>query len=144
MKKLALLILLAPSFAFAGEDIMSALRDKLSYLNQRQSVISANIANADTPNYKAYDLAPMATKKQGSSRLKLRTTAPGHVSNSNSGGRFKKIRDRNTYETAPNGNNVILEEQMVKMAETEMEYQATTSIMKQAAGLVRKAIGDQR
>ncbi len=143
MNKLAtslFLLILLPSASMAKDDVYANIKNKLSYLNQRQSLLSANISNSDTPGYKASDLAPQNTRKSG---IKMATTSPMHISGSKAGGNFKTIKP-DTYETSMDGNNVDLQEQMVKMSETDLEYRATVSVMKQMDGLMRAAIGENR
>lgn len=149
MKKLAASIFLlafSPQVALAGGDVMSEMRTKLKFLNNRQSVISDNIANANTPKFKASDLKPIDYGKAGGSpsTIQLATTSPGHLGAGKSNIHFKKIRQKDSYDTAPNGNNVVLEEQMVKMSDTDMQYKETASVMKQMNGLMRLAIGGAR
>ncbi len=52
--------------------LLSMLRERMSWLNQRQDLLSQNVANADTPNYVARDLKPLnfedALKKNGNER----------------------------------------------------------------------------
>jgi flagellar basal-body rod protein FlgB len=142
MKKpaaLSLLLIILPSFSFAAEDVMQDLRNKMRYLNNRQSVISQNIANANTPGFKAMDVEPSGFGKGNT--LQLANTSPMHISSSGARGNFKKVKDRDTYETAPNGNNVSIEEQMIKMSDTDKEYETTTNILRQMGGLVRTAVG---
>jgi flagellar basal-body rod protein FlgB len=148
MKKLVVSILLLsaiPSLALAGDDVISDLQTKMKFLNNRQSVISQNIANANTPKYKASDLAPLDFSKSGgesASTIQLTTTAPGHLGgNGSSNIKFKKMHDKNAYDVTPNGNNVVLEEQMIKMTDTDMDYSATTNMLKQMNGLIRTAVG---
>ena len=149
MRKPVLAILLLsflPSASFAGEDLMSSLSSKLKYLNQRQSVISHNIANADTPGYKARDLEDFRLKGGSGSNMgiQLKATAPGHISGVTSVSQFKTIKQEDSYDTSLDGNNVTLEEQMVKMAETDMEYNKVVGIMRQYNGLIRSAAGGNR
>jgi flagellar basal-body rod protein FlgB len=142
MKKLVVSILVLsfiPAYAFAGDDVVTDLQTKMKYLNNRQSVISQNIANANTPKYKAKDLKPLSFG--GGSRLQLATTSPSHLGGAGSNGNFKAMKEPDAYDTAPNGNNVVLEQQMIKMSDTDSDYSATTSILKQMNGLMHAAVG---
>ena len=149
MKKLALITFIVSFLPFAShakDDLLSSLSNKLKYLNQRQSVISHNIANADTPGYKARDLEDFKLNKSAGSSMgiKMMATSPGHISAATSVSHFKTIKQADSYDTSLDGNNVSLEEQMVKMAETDMEYNKVVGIMRQYNGLVRSAIGGNR
>ena len=149
MKKLAfttLMVSFLPFSSYAKEDLISSLSNKLKYLHQRQSVISHNIANADTPGYKARDLEEFKLNKSSGSNMgiKLHATAPGHIGGATSVSHFKTIKQEDSYDTSLDGNNVSLEEQMVKMAENDMEYNKVVGIMRQYNGLIRSAIGSNR
>jgi flagellar basal-body rod protein FlgB len=48
---------------------------------------------------------------------------------------------RSPYETAPNGNSVILEEQLGKMSESSINYRLTTELYKKHIGMLRSALG---
>ncbi|MCE3232033.1 MAG: flgB [Rickettsiaceae bacterium] len=145
MKILAAIVLLLSSVssATANDDVFSSLQTKMRYLNSRQSVISQNIANANTPGYKSNDLKPLKFGKS-TNQLQLATTTPGHIGGAGSAMGFKAIKQRDSYETTPTGNNVVLEEQMVKMSETDRDYETTTNVLKQMNGLLRTAIGGVR
>lgn len=147
MKKLVLILLFIaflPLHSLADDDLLSALGVKLKHLNQRQSVISQNIANSDTPGYKARDLADINFHSVGGGMgVQLQATSPNHISDANSATKFKYLEQKNSGSTTLDGNNVNLEEQMLKMAQTDMEYNKTVGLMRQINGLVRTAIGRQ-
>jgi flagellar basal-body rod protein FlgB len=140
LAKTAVLLVFFPMIALADGDVTSQMQNKLKYLSTRQSVIADNIANANTPHFRSSDLKPM---NNPSGRLQLVTTSPAHISSGgiSKSGRFQKMRDKDTYDTMPNGNNVDLEQQMVKMSDTDLQYKETTSMMKQMNGLIRLAVG---
>ena len=128
-----------------GQGLFDAMKNKMKYTNQNQNIISQNIANANTPKYKTMELAPVDFSKSLVSRnIKLRTTSPKHITPPRRSISFKERRQRDTYETKPNGNNVSLEEQVVKMSENDMEFRATAGSMKQMSSLLKAAIGDSR
>lgn len=113
------------------------MRRKLAWLNQRQEVIAQNLANADTPKYASHDIAAFNFKDElnhvsHGSQWQMTATDPRHYTNA--GGRasepFKESEERNPYETAPNGNQVVLEEQMVKMNETQADHNMMTQLYK--------------
>lgn len=135
-----------PTPSPAQDDVLSALHTQMNYLNERQSVISQNLANADTPGYKAKDLAPINPLRAGStaSRLAMVTTSPMHMGGKTKPIEFKSVREDDAYDTSPDGNNVDIEQQMVKMSQTDLEYQKTVGITRQFNGLLRTAIGDGR
>jgi len=144
MKKLAAFIIsifVFPALSCAEDSVFTDMKKHLSYLNQRQALISKNIANADTPGYKTLDLAPIKSQKSPRG-ISLAGTSPMHITHHKAGNNFQTVRD-GSPDTAINGNDVVLEEEMVKMSQTDMEYQKTLSLMRQMTSLVKVAIGDQ-
>ncbi len=125
--------------------LFSIVKNRLNWLGQRQEVIAQNIANSDTPRYKpsdlkAYDFQELVRNK--TAQLNLDASGPNHIQ-----GNRRRIRDyasqveRRPFETAPNGNAVILEEQMAKLNETQMNHSLTTELYKKHLNMIRMAIG---
>jgi flagellar basal-body rod protein FlgB len=115
--------------------MFAMVKRRLDWFNQRQEVISQNIANADTPMYASRDIAPFNFKKelekinreQRDNVVSLKLTDRRHIEGGSTGGvtssgRFRVTQDRAPYETAPDGNQVVLEEQMVRMNENQAAH----------------------
>ena len=116
---------------------------KMSWLSERQRVLSQNIANSDTPEYRPKDLQKVDFR-QNVRRLevmKLKQTHVNHVSLGVEERQFKFESVRDPYETAPGGNAVILEEQMVKVAQTSGDYELMTSLYRKHAAMLKIALG---
>ena len=117
---------------------------KMGWLTQRQEVLAQNIANADTPQFKGSDLKPFSFRDalSDSRRLTPASTSASHLTGTvPAGGMDKEQRVRNPYETSPDGNNVVLEEQMIKMSHNGLDYQTMTNLYKKQVGLLKMAIG---
>lgn len=133
---------------FNNSSVMQLAKTKMAYNMQRQTVLGQNIANIDTPGYDAVDLkqpnfANMAEAE--ASRLDLRATSPKHMPGINPyNGPFRSEKERNTFETTPVGNNVVLEEQMAKINEVGLEYQMATSIYRKMNTLFKTAVNGVR
>jgi flagellar basal-body rod protein FlgB len=125
--------------------LFTAMKKRLSWLNQRQAVLSQNIANADTPNYKPRDLKPLDFKKElrgNTFDVKVAATDPRHItSGGRDGGPNMVERERRPYETAPAGNAVVLEEQVLKVSDTLLSHRLTTELYKKHLNILRAAIG---
>lgn len=127
--------------------LLQALSAKMSYLNQRQNVLSQNIANANTPDYKPHDMVPVdfgsvLKKITGEEGAKLQpvTTDPRHMGGVNEIQDPKNAIQKKTYETKPDGNGVVMEEQMVKSTQNNMDYNLMTTLYEKNVGLIREAI----
>lgn len=154
MKEIAyILFCLAMAFSVTAraEDstspaLFSAMKNRMSYIGERQGVLSKNIANANTPDYKARDLEPFKSNVAGGShKLQMRATNPNHFAGSRGGnGKFQTIKDKDTFETTIAGNNVSLDEEMKKVAQNNLDYQETTNLYKKWSGIMRTAVNGGR
>ena len=117
----------------------------MAWLGQRQSVLAQNIANADTPDYVPQDLKGMDFAR----RLELQRagllpskTHPSHFRGSlGTPGPAKSGDQESTYEVAPSGNAVVLEEQMIKVGETQMNYKMLSNLYRRHMNMMRAALG---
>ncbi len=128
---------------FDGIDILSSLRTKLSWLNDRQAILSRNIANASTPGFMPQDLtAPnFAAALAEASRGGFLTTNPRHMRSRSAADGAARAVDKPDSQSSPDGNRVVIEEQMMKVAETQMEYAEATGLYKKVFSLWRTALG---
>ena len=118
---------------------------RMGYLGERQKVLAENVANADTPHYRPSDLKAMDFQAvlRGDQRIKLATTQQVHLAGVTPGNKFQveKAGFGKSYETSPNGNAVVLEEQMIKVSELQANYQLATNLYQKNLGMLRTAIG---
>ena len=126
--------------------LFSMLRGRLGYLSERQKIISENVANSDTPGYKPHDLKPFSfeaqMKAQASSAGVQAMTQPGHMQAPNarrSLSAAKPIKAADS-ETTMDGNGVVLEEEMMKMTDARMNYDAAIGFYQRSLGMLRTAI----
>jgi flagellar basal-body rod protein FlgB len=123
--------------------LFSMLRTRMHWHQERQRLLAENVANADTPNYRPQDLAPLQfdRARTGVASLTLDRTSDTHVSGFAGGsGRFESAKQGN-YEVRPAGNAVNLEDEMIKAAANQMDYQAATTLYSRSLGLIKTAIG---
>lgn len=121
---------------------LSALRTSMQWHQQRQRVLAENVANADTPNYQPQDLVrPTAEALAAGAKpgLTMVRTNAAHISFANGDAGFAGRKDG--VETRPSGNAVSLDEEMLKVAQNQMDYQAATSLYSRSLGLLKTAIG---
>ena len=125
--------------------IFDLFSQRMGWLKQRHEVLAQNVANADTPDYAPRDLTEDSFAKALQGRLPvgktLRTDAhhiPGTLEN---GRGPRSYASKTTYESAPSGNAVVLEEQLVKTAETEMNHSTVTNLYGKYMRMFRIALG---
>lgn len=129
--------------------LFDALKTRMAWHQDRQTVIAENIANANTPGYEARDLSEPDFKsilKQNQSKGlgagALKQTNSMHLQAKNTNGEAAgKAQKANDWEITPSGNSVVLEEQMMKLAENQMDYQTITSLYTKSIKLMKIAIG---
>lgn len=126
--------------------LFSMMKTKMAYLSERQDVLAQNVANADVPGYKARDLGKLDFENMAqieAHRLSLKTTEAGHMSLKKPDADYRADKVRKTYEANPTKNTVVVEEQMMKIAENSMQYQATTNLYKKMSEMFKTAIGNR-
>ena len=125
--------------------VLSALRTKMQWHQERQRVLSENVSNSDTPNFKPRDLIEPKFDSTGASAgsmesLAMMRTATSHIAPSGGGQSFAQDR-KETFQTRPAGNAVNLEDQMLKVSANQMDYAAVTSLYGKSLHLLKTAIG---
>ncbi len=121
--------------------ILSMLRTRMQWHQERQLVLAENIANADTPNYHARDLVPPSFDSAlQTASLTLMRTNPAHAGAIGGDSGFAEDR-KDHYEIRPRGNAVSHEEEMLKLAGNQLDYDAVTSLYTHSIALIKTAIG---
>lgn len=125
--------------------LFTVVKKRLAWLGRRQEVIAQNIANADTPEYRARDLKPLQFRNLVRSQktgMGMRVTNASHLRGiAKRTSEFDEKETRKPYETSPTGNSVVLEEQMAKMNETTIGHRLTTELYKKHLNLFKMALG---
>ena len=132
--------------AISSISILSMLRTRMEWAQERQRVLSENVANSDTPSYRGRDLK--APKFADPSQLtlapvpsvSLARTENAHIAGMNLGGSAFRT-EKGNYEIRPTGNSVNLEEEMMKVAANQMDYQAATALYTRSLNLLKIALG---
>jgi flagellar basal-body rod protein FlgB len=127
--------------------ILSALRTKMQWHQERQRVLAENISNANTPNFKPSDLVEPKFDKAGSvvgggfGSLPMMRTSASHIGASDAAQTFDGDGGKSGFLTKPAGNSVNLEDQMLKVSANQMDYAAATSLYTRSLGMLKTAIG---
>jgi flagellar basal-body rod protein FlgB len=129
---------------FSKLPLFSLISQRMGWLSDRHKVLAENVANADTPGYVARDLKPVdfaALANAATARLHQSVTDPRHLDAS--GGAARKpaeVKDKKAEATL-SGNTVSIEQEMMKVADTAMDYQLITNLYRKQIGLIKTAIG---
>lgn len=116
---------------------------RMQWLAERQRILSQNVANSDTPKFQPRDLEPVDFRKvvERANMMRIEKTHRNHVSLGAETNRYKSEKSGKPYETAPDGNAVILEEQLIKTAQTTHDYELMTNLYKKHMTMFRTALG---
>jgi len=127
--------------------LFDMLRTRMRWHQERTKMLAENVANAETPGYRARDLrAPTfsdlvvggAGGAGGGGGPVV--TDQRHIGGSSGASRFDVRRNAGVV-TTPDANSVNLEDEMLKVAQNQMDYQAVTGLYQRSLGLLRTAMG---
>lgn len=122
--------------------LFTNLRGRLGWLAERQRVVAQNVANADTPGYAARDLvvpSDFSEALNGARGIEMTRTSAGHIPAPATATSRYAIEQTPDSETTPDGNSVVVEEQMLRMAESRMEYDAAIGFYQKSLNMLRLA-----
>lgn len=125
--------------------LFSMLRGRLGYLSERQRVIAENVSNSDTPGFSPNDLKPFAFSIPGhgggpaGAATAQAVTQPGHMVAPNAKRPGVKTFSTRDSETTLDGNSVVLEEEMLKMSDARMSYDAAIGFYQKSLNMLRLA-----
>lgn len=131
--------------------IFSMVTKRMGWLAKRQEVLAHNIANADTPRYVPHDLKAQNFRKflrltptPTIPRPEMRLTSAGHIEPLRRPAAYREEDDKKTYEIAPSGNAVVIEEQLMKVNETQGNFRLATNLYQKHVKMIKAAIGRDR
>lgn len=131
--------------------LLSDLAQRLTYLSARSSVLTENIANADTPGYRAKDVkapafADAVRRNQGAPSLRsartLQVSDPRHQRGN--GGAQPGVETRRVQSASVSGNGVSVERETMALSQTRMEYGLAARVYSKSIDLMRLAISGGR
>lgn len=116
---------------------------RMEWLSARQQVLAQNIANSDTPRYVPQDLKPldfrgaMAAQNPAPNR-----THATHLTLSRTAGNHKVERQAADQQNPSlDGNAVVIQDELMKVAETNMNHQLASNVYRKQLSLFRLALG---
>jgi flagellar basal-body rod protein FlgB len=133
--------------AISDMPMLSVLRTKMQWHQERQRVLAENVANSDTPHFRPRDLVEPTFTKQGGAAvggamgtLPMMQAQGVNITPSGGAPSFGQ-NNRVGYETRPAGNAVNLEDEMLKVSANQMDFAAASSLYSRSLGLLKTAIG---
>ena len=127
--------------------LFSMLKGRLGYLNQRQQVIAQNVANSDTPGFTPKDLKPFTVDKGGGPDAPM-ALSPVQTSAMHMRGTIAAKQGASAWkpnaspdsETRMDGNSVVLEEEMMKMSQSRLDYDTALGLYQKSLAMIQMAI----
>jgi flagellar basal-body rod protein FlgB len=125
---------------------LSILRTKMLWHQERQRVLSENVSNSNTPNFKPSDLVEPKFEvgsgkiDGGATTLAMARTSASHIASDGADPAFGQ-NNHAGFLTRPAGNSVSLEDEMLKVSSNQMDYAAVTELYSKSLQLLKIAIG---
>lgn len=123
--------------------LVNLAQSRMDWVARRQEVLSENIANANTPKYIPQDLKAFNFKdvlNQTAPVVQVKATDSAHI--------VPEYRDeqrvvdtKKAYESSPDGNAVVLDEQMAKIGEAKTAYEVAASLFQRQFKMLKTALG---
>ena len=124
--------------------LFSALTKRMAWLAKRQTILAHNVANIDTPGYKPLDLKEIdfgSLARTAAGRMKMKPTSAGHLTAAGFKAKDSStVVKSSTSEATMTGNEVVLEDEMIKVGQTRMEYEIATMRYRKNVNMLRSAI----
>ncbi len=126
---------------FEKIEMMRMARAMGHHVSHRQMIVARNIANADTPGYKAADLTPFADSyRRAAMTPEMRVTQAGHLPPPAwAMGSAQPVAV--AAQASPDGNTVSLEGEMVRAAQLKRQHDLSIGIYRSALTLMRSSLG---
>ncbi|MDX1820459.1 MAG: flagellar basal body protein [Paracoccaceae bacterium] len=117
---------------------------RMHWLGAHQKVVAENIANADTPGFKARSVSSFAALVDGNSGGGVKTTHVAHISGGGESAGIRVTADTAAWENSIDGNSVVLEQQTLKASEISENYQMAAQLYGKGHQLLTLAVVGQR
>ena len=113
----------------------------MQWHQERQRVLADNVANSDTPDFRPRDLVQPRFDGliPAASAVALMQTNPGHQTAADGADTFAS--KTSAFQVQPGGNAVSLEEEMMKVAENQMDFQTVSALYGKSLDLIKMAVG---
>ncbi|MFI4889212.1 MAG: flagellar basal body rod protein FlgB [Steroidobacterales bacterium] len=127
------------------DNVFGIHESALLLYGQRLGVLASNIANADTPGYKARDIDFAAVLGHSEQQLPLSvaTTSPGHIATASADALTGELLYRNPYQASLDGNTVEMAVEQAAFAENNVRYQASLQLINSRIAELQFAIAGQ-
>jgi flagellar basal-body rod protein FlgB len=121
-------------------NILSLASALAAHASTRQQLISENVANADTPGYRARDIADFASTLDSTPAYAARMTRPGHIAFGADPHGFEPREQAAFGAETPNGNSVSLEDQMMRASAVRQDHDLALGVYAKSLAILRATV----
>ena len=118
--------------------VLQLASQSAQWLSARQSLIATNVANANTPGYRAVDLQPFSAVLD-STQITMATTNPAHMTATQADFASSRVVESDSADETLSGNSVNLEQEMIKLGDVNRAYSMDTNIKRAIHQLMMSA-----
>jgi flagellar basal-body rod protein FlgB len=119
--------------------VLQLASQSAQWLSARQSLIASNVANANTPGYRALDLQPFSAVLD-STQVTMVTTNPAHMTPTQEEFASARVVESDSSDETLSGNSVNLEEEMIKLGDVNRAYSMGTNIKRAIHQMLMSAL----
>ena len=119
--------------------LFSLASRQADWLSVRQATVAQNVANADTPKYRAVDVEPF-NNVLNQTQLQLAATNPGHMMPTGLDAQATDVRREKSWEITHSGNSVSLEQEMIKAGDIHTSFSLNRSIVAAFGRMLTSAV----
>lgn len=119
--------------------VLQLASQSTQWLSARQSLIAGNVANANTPAYRAVDLQPFSAVLD-STQIQMATTSPGHMTPPQDELAAARVVENDTSDETLSGNSVHLEQEMIKLGDVNRAYSMSNNIKRAIHQMMMSAL----
>ena len=125
-------------------NVFAAVTRRMAWLSKRQEILSQNIANADTPKYIPSDLKQQSFARalgETTGQATVEVTNPNHMDPARRKPEYRAQKVTEPYEVTPSGNAVELEDQLMRVNQTQSDFRLATNIYGKQLAMFRLVLG---
>lgn len=117
---------------------------RMEWLGARQKVVAENVANADTPGFRAKEVTPFAALLDDTRATRIATTDERHISRGVGAGGVRVEEDEKSWGETLDGNSVVLEQQTIKAGEISEGYKLAAQLYRKGYELLTLSVTGNR
>ena len=126
---------------FQNLDVFKTAISMARHAGVKQALTSQNVANADTPGYRAQAITPFKDLLPNSfGSVELRATRPEHFAQWNT---WDSSVVSTASATDPNGNSVVLEDEILSSVDAKRQHDRALAVYRASLGILRSALSKQ-